>query len=143
MNRQAITQIVILAVTIIAAIGGLFGADMSALDPDQIGVVAGGLITVIAPIWLAWKDTPLTNPAQKAQALIKAYKQGVANLTDEEVAELMAAYKFIGDHFVDNSDTPAGFDKFSHEAEFPEAGCGHAVADDLDDDEEEDGDDGL
>jgi hypothetical protein len=134
---------VILAVTIIAAIGGLLGKDMSALDPDKIGIIAGGIITVIAPIWLAWKNTPMTEPAQKAQALIKAYKQGVAGLTDEEVAELMAAYRFIGDHFIDDSDTPIGFDKFSREAMFPAGGRGKAVADDLDDDDDEEGDDEL
>jgi uncharacterized membrane protein YadS len=84
MNKKAITQIVILAVTLVAAVGALIGIDTSSIDPETIGALAGAAVTVIAPVVLAWRNTPITDPAKKAEAVIKAGKQGYDSLTDAE-----------------------------------------------------------
>jgi hypothetical protein len=104
MSKQAIVNLVILAITVIVAIGGFFGADLSGLDPDKIGVVVGGLITVISPIWLTWKNTPLTEPARKAQAVIKAGKQGYDSLSAEEKEALDNIYQMIKGNYEDDSE---------------------------------------
>jgi hypothetical protein len=95
MSKQAVINVVVLAITIICAIGSMLGHDMSALNPETMGVLAGGLVTVIAPAWLAWKDTPLTGAGKKGHAVTVGLKRGFESLSPEEREALADTYTEI------------------------------------------------
>jgi SPP1 family holin len=84
MSKQTIINLVVLVVTVACAIGTMRGLDVSKVDTETIGIIAGALVTIIAPVWLAWKNTPVTSAAKKGQAVINGLKKGIDNLSPEE-----------------------------------------------------------
>jgi hypothetical protein len=91
-HKQAIINIAILSATIAVTTGQALGHAAGWIDPDTVGVLAGAAYSVAATVYLTYKNTNITKPAQHAQAYIKALKKGIHSLSDEEKGALKQVY---------------------------------------------------
>lgn len=91
-HKQAIINISVLFATIAVTAGQALGYSSGWIAPDTVGVLAGAVYSVVATVYLTYKNTNITKPAQHAQVYIKALKKGIHSLSPEEKSALKQVY---------------------------------------------------
>jgi hypothetical protein len=100
MNKKAVTQIVMAVINIIFGVLSARGIALGDVDPAVLSVaVVGVAYQLIAPLVMAWRNTPVTKPAKLADALIKAGKKGWDSLTPEENEAMRTVYEQIKTYY--------------------------------------------
>jgi hypothetical protein len=99
-SKKAVTQIILLIINILFATLSAHGVVTGNLDPGVLAVaIVGAVYQIIVPIITTWRNTPITEPAKKAQALIKAGKKGFETLSSEERLAVSELYEEVKEYY--------------------------------------------
>lgn len=86
-TSEAVTGVFVLAVALVNAILQMLGINILPIEDMEISAIVSGVFLVLTALWNTWKNRNATTPAQLAQNIADALREG--EIVEEDVKALL------------------------------------------------------